>query len=382
MRWNAIVHREPDSAWQVNPDLDVVTSDAWVAIDESNCALIEVPEIKRRYYTVQVVNGWGEVTANINERTSPGHPYGTFALCLVGTSVVLPKGTQRIDVVNKASRLFAHIERGANPAIAVELQNRTTIAVTGAVQVEPPPAAPAFTLEVLPGVEVFDQADAVLASEADVNPNMEPLQAKVRAASAAIADPQTRARVADVVRVQAIPHFMAEVAAMEMSGWGWTRLRRAGTYGQNFLRRSTVNYARLWANSMAEVISFASDELQGSVTHLQTFWPSSLPHAKAAYWSVTVLDAKALRVVYNAFDRYQLNSHSPLRYNKDGSLTLAFSPTPSMHAPKANWLRTPVRKKYRLIYRYYRPTEDVVAGGMYPAPLLPPPYDSRIARTD
>src|SRR5262245_21682434 len=70
-KWNEIIHREPGGVAWANPNLDVVYSEAWIAVDEKSCALIEVPEIKGRYYTVQALNGWGEVTANINERNYP-----------------------------------------------------------------------------------------------------------------------------------------------------------------------------------------------------------------------------------------------------------------------------------------------------------------------
>ena len=69
-----------------------------------------------------MLSGWGEVTANINERNYPRHPSGTFGLCLKGANVALPKGTQRIDLPNRKSRILMRIELGANPAEAVALQ--------------------------------------------------------------------------------------------------------------------------------------------------------------------------------------------------------------------------------------------------------------------
>ena len=37
-----------------------------MAVDETSCALVSVPEIRGRYYTAQFLNGWGETVANIN----------------------------------------------------------------------------------------------------------------------------------------------------------------------------------------------------------------------------------------------------------------------------------------------------------------------------
>ncbi len=57
LKWNQIVHRDPGGVDWANPNLDVVYSEAWVAVDDKSCTLIELPEIKGRYYTVQALNG-------------------------------------------------------------------------------------------------------------------------------------------------------------------------------------------------------------------------------------------------------------------------------------------------------------------------------------
>lgn len=64
----------------VNPNLDVAYFEAWFAVDDRTPVLLEIPEIKGRYYTVQILDEWGEVIANINERTFPSQPYGKFVL--------------------------------------------------------------------------------------------------------------------------------------------------------------------------------------------------------------------------------------------------------------------------------------------------------------
>ena len=131
-KWNEIIHRDPGGVAWANPNLDVVYSEAWIAVDEKSCTLIELPEIKGRYYTVQALNGWGEVTANINERNYAKHPFGKFAFCLKGAKgITLPKGTQRVELPSKKSRILMRIELGANPADAVALQKKVTMKATG-----------------------------------------------------------------------------------------------------------------------------------------------------------------------------------------------------------------------------------------------------------
>src|SRR3954468_23608770 len=86
-KWNEIVHRKPGAVDWPNPNLDVAYSEAWVAVDEASCTIVSVPKVEGRYYTVQILNGWGETLANINDRVFPGRPSGEFALCLRSTKV-------------------------------------------------------------------------------------------------------------------------------------------------------------------------------------------------------------------------------------------------------------------------------------------------------
>ncbi len=118
-----------------------------------------MPEIEGRYYTVQIVNGWGEVIDNINQRTYPNHPFGTFALCLDKAQVTLAAGTQRVEVAGKKSRILIQIELGADPAEAVALQKQITMTTTGSPKIEAAVAAPDFANDKLPGVEAFDTTD-------------------------------------------------------------------------------------------------------------------------------------------------------------------------------------------------------------------------------
>ena len=58
-KWNEFVHRKPGAVDWPNPNLDVAYSEAWVAVDETSCSIVSVPEVKGRYYVVQILNGWG-----------------------------------------------------------------------------------------------------------------------------------------------------------------------------------------------------------------------------------------------------------------------------------------------------------------------------------
>ena len=370
-KWNEIIHREPGGVAWATPNLDVAYSEAWIYVDESSCTIIDLPEIKRRYYTVQVMNGWAEVITNINERNFPNHPFGRFGFCLAGTKTELPPGTQRIDLPGKKSRLLVRIELGANPAEACALQKQITMRATGVPKAEAVVAAFDFPNDRLPAADAFAATEAILASEADINEGTDAPQRKAREIAKAIADPKERARIDDVIHRQAIPAFFAYQEKFGTTRNGWIHPRPAGNYGSDFLTRAFTNFTGIWANNAHEVTYYGAPPFDGSKTYVQTYPKSGLPESKARYfWSVVVGDTRQSQVIPNPLKRYLLNKQSGLEFNGDGSLTLAFAPRQPKRVPKPNWLPTPEGGKYRLTYCFYGPTEDVVTGTYFPPPMM------------
>jgi len=371
LKWNEVTHREPGGVAWANPNLDVAYSEAWIYVDETSCTLVDLPPIKGRYYTVQVLNGWGEVTANINERNFPRHPSGTFGLCLKGAKVKLPAGAQRVELPNPKSRVLMRIELGANPAEAIALQKKITMKATGAPKVAAAVATFDFPNNKLPGVEGFDRTEAILASEPDINKGMMEPQRQARAVATAAADPAQRAHVDEVIRKRAIPVFMSEIFKMGRVTNNWMRPRSIGNYRGDYLMRSIANFTGIWANNPREVVYFAGQTIDGNRTFTQTFPADALPATKARYfWSVIAVDGEKFQVIQNPLNRYLLNKQSTLQMNDDGSLTLVFGPKQPNDIAQANWLPTPAGKTYNLTYRFYGPSKDVTDGTWYPPPLV------------
>jgi len=376
--WNTLLHRKVgDVAWP-NPNLDVAYSEAWVTIDGKSCALVTVPRITRRYYTVQFLNGWGETVANINERTFPQHPDGEFAVCLKGADAHFADTVQRVDVPVRAMRVLARVELGADPDEAVTLQHQFSIRPSGQPALPVVPKTLRFDIEKLPGVEAFDSANAALDSEADINPGMQALQADTRAIAKAISDPAQRRRVDSVIRQKA----MTDIAkAMPTLGDGtvrngWALASTMGTYGNNWLLRTLVNLGGIWANTQDEVIYYkaffdrSGKHLSGDRSYAIHFTKDALPTRYATYfWSVIAVDAVHRRVLPNPLKRYLLSNFSTLSYGADGSLILYLGPTKPKDAPESNWIPTPKGTSYSLTFRFYRP-KGAVAERTYALPAL------------
>jgi hypothetical protein len=374
-KWNEVIHHEPGGVAWANPNLDVAYSEAWIGIDEHSCTIVEVPKIEGRYYTIQTLNGWGETTANINERNYPQHPYGKFAFCLKDAQVDLPADTQRIDLPSRKSRSLMRVELGKDPKQAVALQHQIKLYATGKPEIAPAVDIPIFANDKLPGAEALDTAKAVLDSEPDINPGMDGIRHKVDESISLTAS--DRDRVQKAIETVAWPKFKASFSKLGTEKNGWNRPSTIGKYGDDWMTRTLVNFAGIWANSNDEAVYFKTDsdgtgtKLDGGTTYTMTFPKGDLPSSHAKYfWSVIAVDSKDFRVIPNPKNRFLLNKESKLQYGKDGSLTLYFGSDKPAGAPDGNWLPTPKGQNYNLTWRSYGPDDATVSGAWYPAPLV------------
>lgn len=370
-QWNKLVHHAPGGVSWANPNLDVAYSEAWVAVDEKTCVLLSIPRIKGRYYTWQMLNGWGETLLNINERTFPDHPYGQYALCLKGSHTPVPASALRVDLPVKTARVLARVELGSDPDTAVRLQHEFRLSSPGTPQIPPTIQVPLFANKNLPGVEAFDLADAVLDGEPDINPGMEKVRAQLRAVAAlARSSENDRRHIQQVIEQQSLPAFAKIARAPGELRDGWIHASTLGNYGSNYAMRTAVDLGGIWANNAGEYTGFVAHGLDGSVVYTQTYPKDSLPQAKVKYfWSITAVDTASFKVIPNVLNRYVINRETGPQPNADGSLTLVFAPRLPGGVPQENWLPTPEGAKYNLTFRFYGPTSEVASGQYFPPPL-------------
>jgi hypothetical protein len=375
--YNTIKYNPLGSADFVNPNFDVAYLEAWVAVDDKTAALLEVPEVKGRYYTAQILDEWGEVIANINERTFPSKPFGKFALVKPGSTATVPADAGRIELHSSKAKLLGRVELKGDPDGALKLQRGFKVTPLGEPAIAAPPAIPTFDNISLIGVEIFDDVDARLASAMDVAPNAAEMQQKVRAVAAyAASSKEARAEVDGTIR-KYIPEF--KVYAFSKSAPyrnHWVGGSMTGNYGKNFPLRTVVNYAGIWANTAEEVIYFVAtrdageERLNGSNSYVIHFPADQLPDfAVDAYWSVILVGIPDYRVVPNPLNRFNFNNHSPLVKEADGSLKIAIGPKPVADVAESNWLPAPEGKPFSLTFRTYVPKDAVKRGEWTPPPV-------------
>lgn len=349
----------------VNPNLDVTYAEAWIAVDDENPVILSIPPVEGRYFTAQVMNEWGEVLVNINERATPEVASGLFAFCKAGSSPELPEGAYRIDLHSAKAKFLTRVELQNTPDIATEYQHRVTLTAPTQVSIQPPPPLPDFGNAELIGIEAFELADSVLSSALDVSPAAVRWQLAARAIASAIkTDPQEHARVKTLLREEIIPWFQ-KWARTEAAPYvnHWIGGTQAGHYGSDIALRAAVNYLGIWANTAEEVVYFlaAADSeaqpLNGSHHFQLHFSADQLPSdAVDGYWSVTLMSVPEYKVIPNDLKRYHLNQYSPLTYGEDGSLTFDFAPELPVGAAATNWIPTQKDTPFTLTFRCYVPS--------------------------
>lgn len=375
--YNKIKYNPLGSANFVNPNFDVAYLEAWFAVDDRTPVLLEVPEIRGRYYTAQILDEWGEVIVNINERTFPSKPFGKFALVKPGSIGAIPPDASRIELHSSKAKLLGRVELKTDPEEAVRLQRQFQTTLLGTPLIAPPPTIPMFDNNHLIGVEIFDDVDAKLSSALDVAPNAAEMQQKVRAVAAYAASSRAARAAVDAQLKKVIAEFQEYVATRSTPYRNhWMGGGRVGNYGKDFWLRSAVNGAGIWANTIDEVIYFGASRdaddkpLNGSNSYVMHFPADKLPQSVVnSYWSVILVSIPDFRVVPNPLNRFNFNSYSPLQIEADGSLKLGIGARVPAGVPESNWLPAPDGKPFSLTFRCYLPKDVIKRSEWQPAPV-------------
>lgn len=375
--YNKIKYNPLGSAQFVNPNLDVAYLEAWIAVDKDHAVILNVPKVEGRYYTAQLLDGWGEVIVNINERNFPKTPYGKFALVLKGSNPTIPSDAVKIELPSEKVKMLARVELKGTPDIAQKLQKQFRFDVPDGIKVAPPIKIPDFTPKKPIGGEIFDNSQEVVASYPDVMPKAKEYQAKVAAVEAyRKTNDQAKTHVEEIVTSKGIPAFLAGAKGFGTQKGGWSVSYAAGNFGDDILARDIINYGGLWANRIEEAIYFVGltdgnkQLLSGDKVYEIKFSKQALPDLMVnAFWSVTLYSVPDYRVVDNKLKRYNLNNVSGLKKNPDGTLSIWFASSLPKNAIESNWLPTPAGKGFALTFRMYVSKKPVLDGEWFPAPI-------------
>lgn len=148
---------------------------------------------------------------------------------------------------------------------------------------------------------------------------------------------------------------------------GWDTGRYADNIVFDYSARAAIALVGLLGNDPEEAIYFYTyfdaqgDALDGSRQYHMRFEAGELPEVNPlGFWSLTMYDGETFRYTHNPIDRFKLGSTSDLNWNEDGSLDLWIQPNQPSADKMSNWLPSPDGRPFRVTFRTYSPTQDVI----------------------
>jgi hypothetical protein len=145
----------------------------------------------------------------------------------------------------------------------------------------------------------------------------------------------------------------------DINGWGYTT--RTGLYGTDYLQRALVTAIGLGANRPQDAVYPTSlkdvhgKAYEGSSKYVLRFAKGELPPVRG-FWSLTMYDENYFFVA-NPINRYSMSMRTNPKLEADGSLVVYVQNETPGPDKEANWLPAP-KGKFYLMLRLYWPDEN------------------------
>jgi len=362
------------------PNIDTLYGFAWLDLS-SGPEVIAVPDTQDRYYSVQLLDLYGDAFAYIGRRAT-GTKAGAFAVTPPDWHGSLPAGVNAIGAPTvKVLALLRTLVRGPDDLAAARAvhSSYTTGALFEWPQGRHAGIARGESLNVFPALDLsgagagyFDELDVLvreyppLAQDADNLARFAPL---------GIGTGKPRNAALTPTLAAAVPAGLAQVRgqlatrATVVNGW------RSNLHIVPFIRdplaRAGNNILGPGAHTNAEALYFSAAQgpdgtpLNGSHRYRLRFAPGQTPPVDA-FWSLILYD-KNYFLFDNPDNRYAFNDRSQgLVRGSDGSLEILIGG--EKPDGRVNWLPAP-RDTFSLIVRFYQPRPSVIDGSYRLPPL-------------
>jgi hypothetical protein len=361
------------------PNVDTLYSNAWLDLTEGP-ALITVPPIRDRYYTLHFLDAYANST-NLSSRTI-GSEGGDFLVAPATWEGSVPAGATLFRVASPYMWILMRILVRGTARDVEDVR-----ALQDAVEISP-------TAEIGNGDFVAVTPDGV---ETDWRSFFAALDFSLRANSWPVhedayvyrfrtigvggprpldldaLDDATRRGMEEGFRdaMEVIRSSRAQLGE-PVGDTGWVT-GSAGDYGFNYLRRAITNFVGTGGNVRAEKVFFATHTTASGealdcarrsyVVELDT------PPPVDGHWSLTIYPTETGLLYPNEIDRYAVAATTPgLEHGADGSLTILIQHERPSNVP--NWLPAP-RGEFYLDLRTWEPKAEIRHGEWQPGPVTP-----------
>jgi hypothetical protein len=353
------------------PNNDTLYGSVWLDLAGGPVTL-DVPPLPGRYHSAALMSLQTDNTAILGTRT--GGQGGRYTIVGPGFSGPTPPGTELIrSATNDAWLLIRVLVDGPKDleSAGKALQGFTITAADGNTAPVPTMRAPATP----DGKAFLAVVNEALARSA-ANPTLAARAAQF--AGQGIGSEATPEAVAQWTKY--LPALRAELksglasAGDVVQGWSYPGIG-IGDFGDDDVLRAKIALGGLAALPRIEAMYLtASADKDGNPLDGSKAWrvnlPANLP--VGAFWSLTMYEQDAsgrLFFVPNSLNRYSIGNRSPqLRSNRDGSYEIFIQPTAPTGERIVNWLPSPAKGKFTLVWRAYLPRAPLLDGSF----RLPP----------
>lgn len=352
-------------------------SGEWMDLSEGPM-VISVPEMVKRFYSGNLFNGWADLTTVIGTRTTGNHK-ADFVVVGPNWTGDLPANMTVIESSTNLAWFPVQIESaGGKKETAKITQLRKGFKITPLTQwtgestLDRSIASNAkseLDTEHSPSDQVFAMDAAtfygrlchlMVTNPPDVADS--PLMLQLRALGIQPTENFDLAKLPPQVRQALISStenskdfILAHEGDLGPSEAinGWTIHTNMTNFGTDYDRRAFVAATALGAGSTQDVMNYTisndnlGQKMNGQYRYQINFDKGQLPPVKAS-WTLT-----------SSGTQLMLGSHSHLRRNADGTVTLYIQRQPVTKARRANWLKAP-KDDFQLSLQLYWPKQSAV----------------------
>jgi hypothetical protein len=372
----------PDAAFRdvTAPNADTLYTTAFFDVGDEPW-VVDVPDMKGRYFLLPFLDGWTEVFQVPGSRTT-GTAAATYLVTGPGWSGTVPAGMVQLKSPTNIVWMLGRIYCTGTPedyAAVHALQDQFKLYPLSAHGGDYVPPAGKVDPAIDMKTPVRDQVNALSATEyftllADLMkknppaPQDAPAIARFKAIGlvpgesfdAKAIDARWEKRLPQLSFDRIMLHFKdshGDVA--DVNGWGYTT--KTGLYGTDYLQRALITAIGLGANRPQDAVYPTSlkdthgHEYSGANRYELRFPAGQLPPVQG-FWSLTMYD-KNLFFVANPINRYAMSLRTNPVYEPDGSLVILIQADSPGAAKEANWLPAP-KDRFNLMLRLYWPDEN------------------------
>jgi hypothetical protein len=401
--FNEFAHKDellgPEFKDIVRPNNDTMYSFAWLDL-RAQPVVITVPEIKDRYYSVQLVDMFTHNFGYIGTRAT-GTEAGSYVIAgpqWEGTKPGDAKGVFRSESNFVYCIIRTEVDGPDDAAAVVELQKQYRVTAMNVFlgRSRVPVAAgitfPAYDLSKVKSAEFIDLLNFLLTqvvivpAEQELMSRFAEIGIRPGALSASLALPPELLDAIDSGVEQGIltltnaagnPSELQGITVRADHGWEGID----GIFGpgeamrSKYLVRAFAAKIGLYGNDAVEAYyPIGSNDASGKPLdgskhrYVMRLEKGELPQVDA-FWSMTMYSLPNQLMVANPINRYSTGDRSKLEYGKDGSLTIYIQHDPPGKKRSSNWLPSPAGP-FSLQFRMYLPKPEALD------PLyLPPPVE-------